>query len=160
MYNVSFGKISPQAEAAANAQIQGMAMAAKLFKDENAYEKAWEEKVILEHVKNDHNYYFDINPDQVATVDENGQPKFNDENSFTIYKIAKGNDKYLSLGKCKFLSDGYKLTDKIDLIVEHYKKDRFPGAYKHIGVALLNTDKSIGRDAAMETAKKILDLEG
>lgn len=162
MYNISFGKITPQAEQTARLHIQGMQMAADIFKDESTYQKVNEAKSALERAKNDPNYLFDNNPDQIAAVDENGQPKFNDNNSYTIYKTAEGNDKYLYLGKCELLSDGYKLTDKIDLVIQHHKEEgnRFPGAYRHIGVALCNADKTIGREAAMETAKKILDING
>ncbi len=162
MYNVSFGKITPQAERNAMLHLQGMQLAANLFRAKSDYEALEEGKATFERAKNDPDYLFDINPDQFDYIDKNGQPRFNDENSFTIYKTGKGNDKYCYLGKCKFLSDGYKLADEISGLMAHYKnrKEYSAGAEKVFAVRMLNADRSMGRNAAIEAGKKLLDLVG
>ena len=162
MYNVSFGKITPQAEHTAKMQLLGMQAVAKTFKTEHEYNLLNTALESLERAKNDPDYLFDINQNQKAIITEDGHLGFNDNNTFTMYKIGKGNDRYCYMGKCEFLQDGIKLADTINKLLKQYKKEKdcCGGFEKVIAVKLLNADKSMDYDTAMEAGRKLVDLVG
>ena len=162
MYNVSFGKMTPRAESAANIHIEAWQTVVDKFKTRPESDRLKAEKKAFESAKNNPDYLFDINPIQIYRIDENGQPKFNDSDSFTLYRIGKGNDKYCYLGKFSDLQQGVKLADDINSFLKHYKnhKSFWLAPEKVLSVKLRNFDKSLDLKSALEKGRKLLDLVG
>lgn len=155
MYNVSFGKFTPAAEQKAKSFIQGMEIAARIpgICRESEINTMKKEMDAFYRAAEDPDFLFDVNPKNVLDEEnsKNGKLKFFDENLYLVYKIAKGDDKYSYLGKCKLLQEGLENAYSIRDFVKRCKC--------MLADKIFQSDESLSYEAAQKEAQKIFTLE-